>query len=189
MPQIRVDDISKDKLDRINAVLAGVKNGSGAFQAIGAAMKRAAKAGEHDAARYAAETYNITQGMFRSRCRITFKLEGGHTGVTSIELTFAGAVIPLIEFGGTKGGPQGGVTASPKLGGGSLRSAFINAIYDEKAVWERVGRKRFPVEQKYGPSTGHMMQDNEVSEKVTNRIIEVFDSRIEHEISRILGML
>jgi len=189
MPQVRVDDISKDKLDRINAVLSGVKNGSGAFQAIGAAMKRAAKAGEHDAARYAAETYNISQGMFRSHCKISFKMTGGSGGVSSIELLFAGAVIPLIEFGGTTGGPQGGVSASPKMGGGSLRSAFINAVYGTYGVWERVGRKRFPVEQKYGPSTGHMMQDNEVSEKVTNRIMEVFDSRIEHEISRILGML
>ena len=32
------------------------------------------------------------------------------------------------------------------------------------------------------------MQDNGVSEKLTNKMIEVFDSRIEHEISRILGM-
>ena len=44
------------------------------------------------------------------------------------------------------------------------------------------------MEQKYGPSTGHMMQDDGVSDKLTERRVEVFDSRIEHEISRILGM-
>ena len=188
MPQVHVDEIGKDKLDRINAVLSGIRNGSGAFEAIGAAMKRAAKAGEHEAAKYASETYNITQGMFRSKCRISFTMSGGSGGVASIEILFAGSVIPLIEFGGTSGGPQGGVHVGPKRGGGNLRSAFINAVCGQHAVWERVGRKRFPVEQKYGPSTVHMMQDNGVSEKLTNKMIEVFDSRIEHEISRILGM-
>ena len=38
-------------------------------------------------------------------------------------------------------------------------------------VWERVGKMRFPVEQKYGPSTGHMMQDDDVSEKMTKKMI------------------
>ncbi|MBR4575613.1 MAG: hypothetical protein IKO25_00280 [Clostridia bacterium] len=185
MPKVEVADISQEKLDRINAILKGIKNGSGAFHAIGAAMKRAAKAGEHEAAKYASETYNITQGTFRGQCRISFKMEGGHEGVAKIEVLFAGAVIPLIEFKGTAAGPHG-VQVSPKMGGGNLRSAFLAEIYS-KGIFERIGLKRFPVEQKYGPSTGHMMQDNEVSEKTTNKMIETFDSRIEHEISRILG--
>lgn len=189
MPNIHIDEIGSAKLDRINAVLKGVGNGSGAFQAIGAAMNRAAQSGKTQAARYASETYNISQGSFRSRCRISFKMSGGGGGVASIEVLFAGAVIPLIEFHGTSGGPQGGVHVSPKRGGGSLRTAFINAVYGTHGVWERVGRKRFPVEQMYGPSTGHMMQDEGVSDKLVNHMMEVFDSRIEHEISRILGLL
>lgn len=187
MAGVKIDEVGQAKLDRVNAILAGIKNGSGAFRAIGAAMNRAAASGKTQAGRYAAETYNITKGSFMSKCRITSKLQGGHGGVTSVELVFAGAVIPLIEFGGTKGGPQGGVSASPKNSGGPIRSAFINAIYGQRAVWERVGRYRFPVEQLYGPSTGHMMQDEGVSEKLTQHIQEVFDQRIEHEITRILS--
>ena len=186
MPNVQVADISQEKLDRINAILKGIGNGSGAFHAISAAMKRAAKAGEHEAAKIASETYNITQGTFRSKCNVSFTLEGDHTGVAKIEVLFAGAVIPLIEFKGTTGGPQGNVRASPKMGGGAIRTAFIQEIYSE-GVWKRIGLKRFPVEQLYGPSTGHMMQDNDVSEKMTNKMVGTFDSRIEHEISRILG--
>ena len=185
MPKVEVAEISQTTLDRVNAILSGIRNGSGAFEAIGAAMKRASKAGEHEAARIASETYNITQKSFRSRCTISTKMEGDKGGVTRIELVFAGAVIPLIEFSGTSGGSNG-VRVSPKMGSGQLRSAFIQEIYS-KGVWERVGRFRFPVEQKYGPSTGHMMQDDGVSEKMTNKMVEVFDSRIEHEISRILN--
>ena len=52
MANVRVDEIGQAKLDRINAVLSGVRNGSGAFEAIGAAMNRAARAGKTEAARY-----------------------------------------------------------------------------------------------------------------------------------------
>ena len=188
MPDVKINDIGQEKLDRINTILKGIGNGSGSFQAIGAAMKRAAKAGEHAAAKIASESYNISQKSFRSNCRISYSLEGGHEGVAKIEVTFAGKVIPLIEFRGTAGGPQGPVRVGPKMGNATLGSAFIQRIYNGKdGVWERVGKMRFPVEQKYGPSTGHMMQDDDVSEKMTKKMIDTFDSRIEHEISRILS--
>lgn len=187
MADVRIEDVGQAKIDRVNAILKGIGNGSGAFKAIGAAMNRAAASAKTQAGRYASETYNISKSKFMSACRITNEMKGGSGGVASIELMFAGKVLKLIDFG-AKGGPQGPVTVSVKDGGGTLRSAFINAIYGERGVWERVGKTRFPVEQKYGPSTGHMMQDEGVSEKLTEHIESVFDRRIEHEISRILGL-
>ena len=186
MPDVRIDEVGANTIDRVNAILSGIGKGDGAFKAIGAAMKRAADSAKTQAGRYASEVYNINKGLFMSHCRITTNMQGGSGGVTSIELIFAGKVLRLIEFGAT-GGKQGGVYAAPKNGGGNLRSAFITAIYGQTGVWERVGRHRFPVEQKYGPSTGHMMQDEGVSENLTDHIQEVFDSRIEHEITRILN--
>lgn len=186
MPQVEVKDISKDTLDRVNAVLNGLKNGSGAFRAVGAAMKRAGDSAKTQAGRYASETYHITKKAFMSKCVITSKLTGGHEGVAGIEVQFAGTVIPIIEFG-AKGSRTGGVYVAPKNGGGNLTRAWIMDIVGGSKVMERVGVKRLPIEQKYGPSTGHMMQDEGVSEKLTNHMIDVFDSRIEHEISRILG--
>lgn len=186
MPEIRIDEVGANTIDRVNAILSGIGKGSGAFEAIGAAMKRASDSAKTMAGRYAAETYNISKGKFMANCSITTSMQGGSGGVTTIELTFAGRVLKLIDFGAS-GGKRGGVYAAPKRGGGNIRSAFITAIYGQRGVWERVGRKRFPVEQKYGPSTGHMMQDEGVSDKLTNHIQEVFDSRIEHEITRILS--
>lgn len=187
MPDVRIDEVGQAKIDRVNAILKGIGNGSGAFQAIGAAMKRAGDSAKTMAGRYASETYNISKGAFMSHCSITSNMQGGSGGVASIQLLFAGQVIRLIEFNGTTGGPNGGVHVGPKRGGGELRRAFITAISSNRGVWERVGKARFPVEQKYGPSTGHMMQDEGVSEKLTNHIQEVFDQRIEHEITRILN--
>ena len=187
MAGVSVKEIGKDKLDRVNAVLRGIGNGSGAIRAVASAMKRAADSGKTQAGRYAAETYRISKGAFMARCSISSRVSGGSAGASSVEVVFAGSVIPLIQFGNTKGGPQGGVTVGPKGASASLRSAFINAVYGQRGVWERVGIKRFPVEQKYGPSTGHMMQDEGVSEKLTEHMIDVFDKRIEVEISRILN--
>ena len=187
MPDVRIDEVGQWKLDRVNAILASIGNGSGAFKAIGAALKRAGDSAKTMAGRYAAETYNISKGAFMSHCSITSQMTGGGGGVAGVSLRFAGKVISLIEFGGTSGGPQGGVSASPKRSGGEIRRAFINAIYGSQGVWERVGTARFPVEKKYGPSTGHMMQDDGVSEKLTDHIQNVFDQRIEHEITRILS--
>ena len=186
MAQVQIADVGQTKLDRVNAILGGMKNGSAAFKAVSAAMKRASDSAKTQAGRYASETYNISKGKFMSACRINTDVNGGSGGVASVELTFAGKVLKLIEFG-AKGGPQGPVTVKVKDGGGTLRSAFINAIYGEKGVWERVGKARFPLEQKYGPSTGHMMQDEGVTDKMTKHIEEVFDQRIEHEIWRILN--
>lgn len=188
MAGVQIAEIGQDKLDRVNAILGGMKNGSAAFQAVSSAMKRASDSAKTQAGRYASETYNINKSKFMSACRINTKMEGGSGGVASIELTFAGKVIKLLEFG-AKGGPQGPVTVRVKDGGGTLRSAFINAIYGERGVWERVGKRRLPVEQKYGPSTGHMMQDEGVIDKLTEHIQEVFDTRVEHEIWRILNGL
>jgi hypothetical protein len=186
MPEVRIDQVGQYTIDRVNAVLHSIGKGSAAFQAIGAAMKRASDSAKTQAGRYAAETYNISKGKFMANCNISTKMQGGSGGVTSVELLFAGKVLRLIEFG-AKGSKRGGVYAAPKNGGGNIRSAFITAIYGQTGVWERVGRTRFPVEQKYGPSTGHMMQDEGVSEQLTDHIQEVFDSRIEHEITRILN--
>ena len=186
MPEVRIDEVGAFTIDRVNAILGGIGNGSGAFEAIGAAMKRAADSAKTQAGRYAAEVYNISKGKFMSACRISTSMQGGSGGVSKIELIFAGKVIKLIDFGAT-GGRRGGVYAAPKRGGGNIRNAFITAIYGQTGVWERVGRTRFPVEQKYGPSTGHMMQDEGVSDKLTEHIQDVFDSRIEHEITRILS--
>lgn len=179
---VRVEEIGEKKLQRIVSVLSVFGKGEKFYHAVGAAMKRATDSAKTQAGRYAAERYKIKKGEFMSHTKIGYEVGRG-----GISLSFAGRVIPLIEFGGTKGGPHGDVSAGPKDGGGSIHMAFINFVGGKYGVWERVGRKAYPLEMKYGPSTGHMMQDEQVSEKLVQHIEDVFDQRIEHEITRILS--
>ena len=179
---VRIDDIGEMKLKRAKILFKAMGQEDKWYQAVGAAMKRATASAKTQAGRFAAERYAISKGKFMANTHIGYTISP-----TSISLSFAGAVIPLIEFGGTSGGPRGGVRVGPKMGGGAITRAFINHVYNTYGVWERVGKRAYPVEQKYGPSTGHMMQDDSVSEKMVEHMEEVFDSRIEHEITRILS--
>ena len=183
MAGIRIDEIGGNTLERVHALLGRLGDGSDFYRAMGAAMKRATDSGKSHAGRFAAERYAISKGQFMAKTRIGYQIS-----TTQVTISFAGAVIPLIEFGGTSGGPRGGVTVGPKLGGGAITRAFINSVHGKFGVWERVGTPAYPVEQKYGPSTGHMMQDDSVMDKMVKHMEEVFDARIEHEISRILGL-
>lgn len=185
MSYVKIDEIGKSKLDRVNKILAGVGgNGSLAFKAVYAALKRASDTAKTQAGRFASARYAINKGTFMSNVRIKQKLTGGSGGVASIEVTYAGNLLRLVTFH-TKAGPNG-VAVSVKSGGGVLEHAFPIAKYGGN-IYERVGSKRYQLELKYGPSTGHMMQDEGVVEDMNQIIETTFESRIEHEISRILG--
>lgn len=43
------------------------------------------------------------------------------------------------------------------------------------------------MEQKFGPSTGHMMRNEEVIEKMDETIRDTYEKRVEHEILRVLN--
>ena len=72
-------------------------------------------------------------------------------------------------------------------GAATLQHAFVARIFGPTAVFERVGSPRFPVEQKFGPSTGHMMRNEEVIEKMDETIRDTYEKRVEHEILRVLN--
>ena len=138
------------------------------------------------AGRFASEEYAISAGFFKSHVHVTNQIKGGGTGVTEVRITFAGNVIPLIQFH-TRFSRDGGVTATVKKGGGTLSSAFIVNAGHGTGVYERTTSRRLPIEQKFGPSAAHMMMDENVVRDMDEHIVEVFNQRMEHEITRILN--
>ena len=111
---------------------------------------------------------------------------GGGSGATRVTIRYAGAMLDLLEFN-----PQisdtNGVTYQAKRGSPvHLAHAFDIGSYGGH-VYERVGKPRFPVRKKLGPSTAHMVKDTEVADPLGKRIMEVFNERLSHEIGRILA--
>lgn len=186
MSTVRINEVGKNSLDRVNKLLAGIPGGI--WKATSAALKRSSETAKTKAGQFAAEEYTISKGSFMHNVSQKVHISGDSGGVVSMSIGFAGAVLPLLTFN-TRFSRNGLVQTQVKRNGGAatLEHAFVANIYGSTAVFERVGAPRFPVEQKFGPSTGHMMQNEQVVEKMDNTIRTTFDSRIEHEVLRVLN--
>lgn len=186
MSFVRIDEVGGKGLDRANKMLAGIPGGI--WKAASSAMKRAGETAKTKAGQFAAAEYAINKATFMQNVSQKSKIDGDSSGVASMSIRFAGTVIPLIAFN-TKFSKSGAVQTQVKRNGGAatLQHAFVAQIFGSTGVFERVGAPRFPVEQKYGPSTGHMMQNEKVVEQMDETIRSTFDKRIEHEILRVLN--
>ena len=184
---IHINDVGVNTLDRVNKILAGIGNGSGAVRAVYHAAKRAADRAKTEAGRFAAAEYTIGKGGFMAHCRIKASVSGGSGGAASVGITFAGQVIPLIQFD-THWSKGGGLKTTVKSGSSAtLAHAFAASVYGSTQAHEHEYGTTGPVKTLYGPSTGHMMQNEKIIEQMDKVISETFEQRIDHEISRILA--
>lgn len=185
MSVIQIDEIGSNKLDRVSKLLAGVPGGS--IKAASSALKRAGETAKTKAGQFSAAEYAINKGDFMANVSMKSQISSANS-VASMKISFAGRVLPLLTFN-TKFSRNGLVQTQVKRNGGAatLEHAFVASIFGPVAVFERVGSPRFPVEQKYGPSTGHMMQNEEVIQNMDEVIRETYEKRIEHEILRVMN--
>ena len=186
--RISIDEANQGTIQRLNKILAGIPGG--AYKAAYNAMKRAGDTAKTKAGQFAAAEYTISKSTFMSNVTEKTQISGGNSmgGVASLSISFAGNVLPLLSFS-TRYSRDGAITTQVKRNGGAatLQHAFAAKVYGPIAVFERVGAPRFPVEQKFGPSTGHMMQNEKVVEQMDKTIQETFEQRAEHEILRLLN--
>lgn len=183
---IIIEQPEKNSLEKVNKLLAGIPRG--AVTATSSALKRAGQNAMTNAGRFAAAEYAITKRDFMKnvRSKSSVKVEAG--GVTELHISFAGNVLPLLTFQ-TRYSRSGKLTTQVKRNGGAatLQNAFVTQMGGHTGVYERVGDKRFPVEQKYGPSTSHMMENPEVVKKMQQSVLDTYEKRIDHEILRVLN--
>lgn len=173
-------------IERASKILAGVKNG--AFKAVYWSMKRAGESTKTQAGRYASAQYYINKSKFMDNTRMKTKSQYSQ-GSGYVNITYAGYVLSILDFH-TRFSKHGGITSVQVMRGGSkgkIDKAFVANIWGHTGAYERTTPKRFPLEEKYGPSTAHMMQNPYVIEEMDKNIHEVFERRIDHEITRILN--
>lgn len=183
---VRISEVGADSLVRINKILAGVPKG--AWNVTHSALKRAGNTAKTRAGTLAAEEYTIRKGDFMSNVRQKTHITSEVGGVVAMQISFAGNVLPLLAFK-TRVSRSGKLQTQVKTESTPtiLDRAFAARVYGPIAVFERVGKERVPLEQKFGPSTAHMMQSPAVVEKMDETIKETFDRRLEHEILRVLN--
>lgn len=171
-------------LDYVNTVLHDFPGK--AMIAVNRAAKRASQSGRTEAKRYAARTYNIKQSTFTKNTTTTVKVFGGGSGATKVIIKYSGALLDLLEFK-PKVSKTDGVKYEAKRGNQiHFRHAFDIKAYGGH-IYERVGKPRFPVRKKLGPSTPHMLQDTDVKVPLGDKIMETFNKRLAHEIGRMMS--
>lgn len=180
-------DIAEDSLDRVTKLLAGISGG--VYKAVGSALTRAAAAGKTAAKQPVTREYSISQSEFLSQTRNINHFVRDTSGGLSVVFGFRGNVIPLMKFN-TRVNNSGQVVTQVKRSGAAatLDRAFTAQMGGHRGVYERLGVKRFPVEELYGPATPQMMYSNEeVMDEIEDKMAETYEKRIDHEILRVLN--
>lgn len=153
------------------------------------AINRAADSAKTEAARKVRETYYIKHGDVLS----TIKIYGASAGDLSATVISRGSVIALTKFRVTPRQPQPKkrrtVIVRVKKGeGGPIQGAFIAGMNSGHVnVFNRIGKSRLPIVGRYGPSVPQMIGSDDVRIWVEDKSRERLESRLDHEISRILG--
>ena len=180
-------DVVEDSLDKATRLLAGINGG--VYKAVGSALSRAAATGKTAAKQPVTKEYTISQSEFLARTRNINHFVRESSGGISVVFGFRGNVIPLMKFN-TRVNGSGQIVTQVKRSGSAetLNRAFSAQMGGHKGIYERVGVKRFPVEELYGPATPQMMYSNEeVMDEIEAKMAETYEKRIDHEILRILN--
>ena len=181
-----VSEVGAESLSRINKILAGVPGGI--WKASYSALKRAGDTAKTRAGQFAAQEYTIQKSTFMKNVHQKSHITSEAGGVVTMWISYSGNVLPLLEFNTTYS-KNGLLQTQVKRNGSEalLKHAFAKRVFGPVGVFERISDRRFPVEQKYGPSTAHMMQGDKVVEKMDDTVRETFERRLEQEITRVLN--
>lgn len=180
-------DVAEDSLARVQKVLAGVKGGW--QKAVGSALSRAAASGKTAAKSAVSSEYTISPSLFLSETKNINHFQHELGDGVSVVFGFAGHVIPLMKFNTTVSS-DGTVSAQVKKSNPAqtLEHAFRAQMGAHTGIYERIGTERFPVKELYGPATPQMMYSNEeVMDKVEEKMVSTYEKRIDHEILRLLN--
>lgn len=111
--------------------------------------------------------------------------------IGSIE--YAGTVIPLIKFNvapqkATYGRTSVKAAVKRDESQVELQKGFTAQMPNGHiGVYERKGDSSYPIKQFYGPSVPRMAENTVVIKTVEDRVNEVINKRMEHELDRILN--
>lgn len=196
-------DISEETTDRLHTILAGIDNVE--EKVLKPALTRGLTAGKTAFNKQIKNVYNITTTTIKENSEIGYNQvkmeEDGLIG----SISYAGFPIPLYKFKVSPKTPTYGkkkVNVSVKRRNvGVSRNGFIAQMQsghlgmfhrtDEYSDKQRnqTNRTKYNqmIKERYGPSAPRMAENEAVLQTVEDRVNEVINQRIEHEIERLLS--
>jgi len=187
MSPVYFDDIGDFNLDRVTRLLAGIPGG--VYKAVGSAIKRAAQRGLTVGMKIVSEEYAISQGELKRRTKNINTVVKDEKGSYSVTFGYRGNVIPLIQFD-TRIDRSGRVMTRVLRQNArqALDRAFVASVGSHTGVFERVTKARKPIKELFGPSAVQAFYAREETvDKMDEVIYSTYESRIEHEVTRVLN--
>ena len=176
-------EITSDAIERVGTLLADVPKG--AERVFASAMNRGISRVKTQAIKQVKTVYAVNGAALTKATRIN--ITKASTGNLAGFVSFSGVKIPLYKFKVT--GKQ--VRAAVKKGGSGtpFEDAFIAEMKSNghTGVFERTGRKRFPIEEKMGLSAAQMVGNEDIIDGLEKEAQELVNERIIHEMNRILN--
>jgi hypothetical protein len=181
-------EITSDAIERANTLLAGIPKG--AEKVFSLSLNRGLTRVKTQALKQVKTVYTVNSTALNAATRIN--ISRASTGNLAGYVSFSGVKIPLHKFKVTPTKPGTGkqVRAAVKKGGSGtpFEDAFIAEMNSgHTGVFERVGRKRFPIEEKMGLSAAQMVGNEEIIDGLEEEAQEIVNERVLHEMNRILS--
>lgn len=180
-------EITSDAIERVGTLLADVPKG--AERVFSAAINRGISRAKTQALKRTKQVYTVNNNALTSNT--TMKVSKASTGNLAGFVSFAGTKLPLYQFKVTPTKPGTGQqvrAAVKKSGSGTpFEDAFVADMKNGIGVFERITRKRLPVEQLMGLSAAQMVGSTEVMDGLEEEVQELVNERIVHEMNRILN--
>lgn len=116
------------------------------------------------------------------------KIDKSTPGTLTAEVRASGPTIPLMKFDVTPTKPNDAIVRARVKKSGSrkpIQQGYIVSAYNN--VYARVGDSRYPIKGLYGPSIAQMMGEASILSSVVARAHETLDTRLGHEMDRMLN--
>jgi hypothetical protein len=193
MPVSLKIDFDKNKYSELMRKCSLLASEAEINKAINRAAKRAADTAKAETVRQLAGAYTLPASEIRGTIT-TRNIGSDKLGAV---MDISSGPIALSKFKGTlpkevMPPAKGPVKVQVKKGGGAtLKQAFIAKMKNGYVgVYERLGDKSFPIDQKFGPSTPGMFgreNETDINRAVMEKAGETFDKRVQHELGRLLN--
>lgn len=198
-------EVSEETIDRIHTILAGVENAD--KKVLKPALTRGLMAGKTAAGKAVRQTYHISAGDFNSRGYMKYNsVSQGSDGIVG-SIEYSGGVIPLIKFKVSPNTPKKKTTPSAAVLKASSLTKFArqNNVFVQQMKSGHIGifeRKEGEYSASRGsgqnkhteklkellsPAVPQMVGNDTVMQTVEDRVNEVTNQRIDHEIDRLLS--
>ena len=198
-------EVSEQTISKIHTILAGVQDAD--KKVLKPALTRGLMAGKTAAGKAVRQTYNISAGDFNGKGRIEYNNVSANGDGIIGSIRYSGGVIPLAKFKVTPKTPIQKKTPSAAV----LKASSLTSFGNEKNVFvaqmksghigifqrkegkyssrrgEGKNKHTEKLKELLSPAVPTMVGNEKVMQTVEDRVNEVINQRIDHEIERLLN--